>query len=322
MTKINGSNPTPIVKVMMMQKNEGPRLARWLTHYAALFGMSNLLIFDNGSDDPYTHALLDEAERCGAHVRRDLNTPFDFQNKGGHFTNIIRSLNHDAEYDFALPVDCDELLCAFTEDGLSMSKEDVMNELLRLKPLDCSFLIELSLFNLPGLENEGWYAPHRHFQKGFVPAYRDAMIDNGHHAPSLAHTTELRATRFVYLHSHNRPYEEMLRLCRNKLIPEMDHPDDVLDDEKILEYITRPGCPGSHLGYMLLKTQEEYENSYKDEVQLYFRDGLTLIRTKDGQLRRWDAAAYLERHPDVAGYESGPLAHYLMHGAREGRSLS
>lgn len=305
----------------MMQKNEGPRLARWLTYYAALFGMENLLIFDNGSEDPYSLALLDEAERCGAHVRRDLVTAFDFQNKGGHFTNVIRSLNHDMNYDFALPVDCDELLCVFTEEGLSSKKEDIFAEFVRLKPFDYPFRIELSLFNLPGHEHEGWYAPNRHFHKGFVPAYYDTMIDNGHHAPALAHTTEVKTTRFVYLHSHHRPYQEMIDLSRAKLMPEMANPDDVFDKQKILDYLARPHCPGSHLGYMLLRSQDEYENLYQDEVQIYFREGLTMIRPRGGGLHIWNSAAYLARHPDVVHYEAGPLAHYLMHGCLEGRSL-
>lgn len=43
-----------------------------------------------------------------------------------------------------------------------------------------------------------------------------------------------------------------------------------------------------------------------------------LVRTarRDG----FDAAFYLARNPDVAGYRRGPLAHYLRHGWREGRA--
>lgn len=320
-TKITAPARPPIVKVMMMQKDEGPRLARWLTHYACLFGMENLLIFDNGSEEVTTLALLDEAERCGAHVRRDLDTAFDFQNKGGHFTNVIRSLNQDAEYDFALPVDCDELLCVFTETGLSLGKADILAEFARLKPWGCPFRIELSLFNLPGDGHEGWYAPNRHFHKGFVPAYHDATIDNGHHAPALANTTDVKMTRFVYLHSHNRPYQEMIDLSRAKLMPEMESPDDVFDRQKILAHLSRPHCPGSHLCHMLLRSHDEYETLYRDEVHIYFREGLPLIRSRSDRLHVWNSHAYLARHPDVAGYESGPLAHYLMYGFPEGRSL-
>lgn len=306
----------PIVKVMMMQKDEGPRLTRWLAHYGHIFGMENLIIFDNGSHDPLTLSLLKEAERHGSHVRYDLRRTGDFREKGQHFTNVIASLDHDIHYDFALPVDCDEILCVFTEDGLSLHKNDILAEFERLTPYRSAFTIHLSLFNVP--QKDGWYAPRRLFPKGFVPAHCGARIDNGHHFPVSNEDPTATLTRFTYLHHHHRPYQEMMRRARAKLALEVD---DISDLEKLREH-ERQGLPGGHLVHTILQTRRRYNATYDNEIQLYFQgSGVLLRRPHDKELYVWNAQRYLERHPDTASYDPGPLSHYLTYGAPEGREL-
>ncbi|MXV44541.1 hypothetical protein GS501_05695 [Saccharibacter sp. 17.LH.SD] len=305
-----------IVKVMMMQKNEGPRLARWLTHYGQIFGMENLLIFDNGSSDKFTISLLNEAEYRGAHVRRDLNRPVDFQMKGQHYNNVIASLDHDEEYDFALPVDCDETLCVFTEGGLSLDARDIHAEFERLKSYRGAFSIGLSLFNVPN--REGWYAPNRFFPKGFVPARCGARIDNGHHFPTSSEVPESFLTRFTYLHNHHRPYREMIRNARAKLALEVEN----VTDKELLREHARRALPGGHLVHLLLGTQADYYTMYKNEVQLYFQGNDVLLQEPGKKnVRYWDAKRYRECHPDTVVYEAGLLSHYLTYGAPEGREL-
>ncbi|MXV35373.1 MULTISPECIES: glycosyltransferase family 2 protein [unclassified Saccharibacter] len=306
----------PVVKVLMMQKDEGPRLARWLTHYGQIFGMKNLILFDNGSQDPFTLALLKEAERHGCHVRYDLTSTGDFREKGQHFTNVIASLDHDVHYDFALPVDCDELLCAFTEDGLSLQKEAIYEELERLKPCRGPLTINLSLFNVP--QQEGWYAPRRLFPKGFVPARCGARIDNGHHFPTSQEEPNSTLTRFTYLHNHHRPYQEMINRAKAKLALEVN---DISDLEELREHESK-GLPGGHLVRTILQNRRQYNATYNNEVQLYFRgNGILLRRPREKEVHIWDSQRYLERHPDTASYVPGPLSHYLTYGAPEGREL-
>lgn len=303
-----------IVKVMMMQKNEGNYLARWLAHYQYLFGAHNLYIFDNGSDDPYTLSLLQEAQYQGVHVDRTLSQKEDWQRKGAHFTSMIEALDRDEHYDFALPVDCDEIICVFTERGLSLNKNDILEEFSRLKSFRCAFGMNFSLFNVPN--HHGWYAPNRHFPKGFVPARCQAIIDDGHHFPISQEDNTRLITRLTYLHHHHRPFNEMQELSRQKLALEVD----IHDRNKLLEH-AQHARPGGHLVRFLLEEKKDYEQMYNNEIQFFFDGGDIILKTPQG-VRFWNKDAYLKRHPDVASYEPGPLNHYLMYGYHEKRELS
>lgn len=303
-----------VIKVIMMQKNEGPFLARWLAHYGFIFDMNNLIILDNGSTDPYTLALLNEAEYRGAIIERSLTKPEDFQHKGRHFTSLISALDQDDEYDFALPVDCDELIAVFTNTGLSIGKEKILAEFETLKGQRSGFAIAPSLFNVP--LQQGWFSPNRHFPKGFVPSRCGAVIDDGQHFPASMEIAGQVATKFTYLHFHNRPHEEMQAYCRAKLSLEID---DVTDIEKLRDHELH-ARPGGHLVRSLLLDEKGYSQIYDNDVQLYFEGNGVMLRTPHG-LRLWDAKRYLMRHPDTQAYAPGPLCHYLMHGFTEGREL-
>ncbi|MCQ8241544.1 glycosyltransferase family 2 protein [Rhizosaccharibacter radicis] len=93
-------------------------LAQWINHYSTPFGLSNLPVMDNGPRDRKTIDILKTAESRGMNVMWGYDTPHDFRRKGGHLGNIIKGIR-DAigGYDFALPVDCDELLAVVAPRG-------------------------------------------------------------------------------------------------------------------------------------------------------------------------------------------------------------
>lgn len=307
-----------VVKVLMMEKDEVENLARWLAHYAYLFGFENLTIFDNGSTNPATISLLKSAESRGAIVRYDLNVTRDFHLKGIHFTSVIKGWDNDAAYDFALPVDCDEFLAVFDEHGLTRDREAIHRHFDALKGQQASLRIDTSLFNVPG--RRGWYAPVRHFFKGFVAARTLDFCDNGHHAP-LTLNKQVASSSFTYLHEHHHPYEEWRRRLRVKVEGLVD-----LDDEAAMRhYLTIPGAEGVHAVASLLIGEAAYLSLYEDEIQLRPAgggSGHVVLEGPGVPMQLWDAAAYLRRHPDVHVYEIGTLQHYLRHGFHEGRALA
>lgn len=157
-----------VVRVVMMQRDEGALLMAWLSHYSGLFGMERLTIFDNGSTDPLTLHLLARAETCGATVRRDFTDPADFHAKGLHFVNEMRRWDAGPDYDFALPVDCDEFLAVVCDETISPRRADVHQEFARLVGERRALRIGTSLFNV--VDRPGWFAVDTDFIKGFVPA--------------------------------------------------------------------------------------------------------------------------------------------------------
>ena len=304
------------VRVIMMQRDEGEMLSRWLVHYSGLFGIKNLTVLDNGSVDPYTIALLREAEAAGADVMWQFNTPHDFHNKGGHFGNIIRHWDSSFRYDYALPVDCDEILAVFAEDGLSTDYDPIHQELSRLKYLRCALRLDMSLFNVP--ERSNWFAPVRHFHKGFLPAYSLEILDNGFHEPRSRLQEGFRSTRLTYLHWHNRDYDELLERIRTKLQSVVN----VDDREALAEYSKKPGAVGGHMIQMLLSDKASYRTLYDQDVKVYVAPGgaSNLLQRPDG-ISFWSAHEYLEANRDVRPYELTALHHYLRVGFFEKRSL-
>lgn len=302
----------------MMQKNEGDTLARWLMHYSTLFGFENLTILDNGSTDLRTISMLQSAESAGVTVRWDLNQPHDFHRKGGHLTNIVRGWDGMFDYDFALPVDCDELLAVFTEAGLSCRRDAIHDAFDVLKGRLCAFRIETSLFNVPA--RDGWYAPVRHFHKGFVPARSILVCDDGHHEPRSRLVDEIISSSFTYLHDHHGRYVDWQAKLRNKVAGLVD-PDDTV---ALQAYISRPHAEGAHAVEALLTSEARYLELYGTEIQVMPGRGLSDMVLLEGPgvpARFWDPQAYLAINPDVRGYEIGSLQHYLRHGFLEGRRL-
>ena len=299
----------------MMQKNEGDALARWLVHYCGLFGPRNLTILDNGSDEKLTLRYLDAAERSGVAVLRQFVRSHDFHEKGGHFGNIIKSWDHDHEYDFALPLDCDEILAVFTPAGLSSAFDDVHQEFDRLLGTRQALRLDMTLFNVP--ERPGWFAPIRHFHKGFLPAGSLHQLDNGQHAPTSRLERGYLSTRFTYLHWHNLSFKETVRRAKIKLKGYVD-PDD---RDALLRYVKTPGAPSSHAAEIVLRTREEFLHMYDNDVQVFAGSSHSANIIQAGQTTfLWDSQRYLELHKDVAErYELTALHHYLRMGFSEGR---
>lgn len=304
------------VRVLMMQKDEDENLSRWLSHYSRLFGLHNLTIMDNGSTSPYTMDLLHSAEKGGAMIIRGYDTQHDFQNKGGHFNNIIKSWDAEYEYDFALPVDCDEIIVAFSDSGLSLEPQDIHSVLDRLKGERRALRLDMSLFNIPG--SPGWFTPVRHFHKGFVAAKSLEGIDNGQHAPWTKYTQEYIDTRLSYLHYHNRPYNELIARTKSKLSDLVD----VENRDALIRYLDQPLPAGGHLIEILLTPEDKYFSKYDGDLKIFIPDfpGGCALDLGSGWVD-WNPQSYLAANKDVAGYDLGPLHHYLRYGFLEKRSI-
>ena len=299
-------------------RDEGDMLARWLTHYSGLFGFENLSIMDNGSSDPWTLSLLKDAEARGTHIYWHLNTHHDFLRKGGHIGNIVHHWDAEYNYDFALPVDCDELLGVFTENGLSLDKQKIHTAFEELLGRHSAFRIETSLFNVP--ERPDWYAPIRHFHKGFLASHSLEICDDGHHEPISRRHAGYQSTRLTYLHNHNRPFENWRARLKNKLSGLVD----VDDLDALRAYGNIPRAEGAHLVASLFMSQKDYLHQYDDDVRLSVGPGCTetVVIERPGLAPRiWDNTAYLRKNPDVHGYALGALQHYLRHGFHENRDL-
>lgn len=310
------------IKIFSMQKDEEERLVNFLNHYKKLVKHpSDITIFDNGSTRELTCAILAQAELEGVTVIRDFSRFEDFRNKGNIIADHIRHVDLTGEcYDFALPVDCDELLAVFTKDKMSIDPVDIDAHFNELKGHHGAFRIDISLFNHPVHKN--FYHPERYFYKGFIKSGTVKDIDLGFHVPTSRLEPGYLSTSFVYLHYHHTTYQQWRALAKNK-VRQWVNPDD---EKALAAFIADPsrGETGAYAIKCLQMSEDDYNCQYDDKPQLVFYTDLDVIwvSTPNGQRVRWNGQAYNQRHLDVKAYYPGALMHYLRQGYYENRALS
>ena len=121
-------------KCLMMQRDETLMLRAWLRYHAHLFGFENLVVYDNGSINKDTIELLARAERAGADVRRQHDQASDFEHRHIHFRRLAEMWDQDGDgYDLSIPLECDEFLAVYTEDGVSCARGSILEALEQLE---------------------------------------------------------------------------------------------------------------------------------------------------------------------------------------------
>ena len=78
------------IALVMMQKNERLLLDYWLSYHQVITDPASIFVFDNGSTDPQTLAILRAAEESGISVSRDYSRQKDYYDRGIIFANFIK----------------------------------------------------------------------------------------------------------------------------------------------------------------------------------------------------------------------------------------
>ncbi|MFT8896244.1 MAG: glycosyltransferase family 2 protein [Acetobacter sp.] len=325
----------------MMQRDETLLLEAWFRYYGYLFGFENLCVFDNNSTDPAVIETLKTYERAGADIHWGHNRPEDFLGRNEHFKNIIRHWDSGGNYDFVLPVDCDEFLSVFTEDGLSCSRKSIHSAFDALIGDKRAFEIKSMLFNVP--TRPGYFRPEQHVRTFLAAGTLDNM-DFGLQGCSSRISPDRRITDFTFIHMHNKPFGTLLQHTRYKLEKAVP-----LDNPKILAGYHGPEA--RLIRYLGMK-EEDYLQQFDNGVFLRFQgladllialgiadhyltegpsqtsdttDGIDFIDVSKGKVTKticFNPAAYLRLNADVRAARIMPLRHYISHGREEGRPFT
>lgn len=329
------------VKCVMMQRDETLLLEAWFRHYGYLFGFENLVVLDNGSVEPSVLATLDTYEKAGVRVFRGLGKAKDFEAKGEYARRIIEFWDATEDYDFAIPVDCDEFLSVYTEEGFTCSREAIHAYLDGLIGEKRALQIRFSPGNVPGVP--GCFMP-MDFPKKFVASKTVGEVDLGYHAITSRVEEGFVETRLAYLHMHHKPFDMLVEHASRKLRDRVDVTD--------LEALRNFSGAGMHLIEYFFMTEEEYLGRFKNGVYLRFPGALNhfraigvrseffgtmqpaapatptdlveLVKVEDGRITRtktFRAGKYLELYPDVAASGMKAFYHYLAFGMGEKRRL-
>ena len=350
-----GERKMPRVACIMMQKDEQFVLKPWLAYYGYLFGFENLFVFDNGSELAEVRNILAAYEAKGVTVDRTYSSREAYRAKAEIIGAQITRLDSRREYDFLIPLDCDEFIVLKEDAGYSPSRDDILAYL-------GSLIGETRLLRFPyQLANHPLHPDIYHyftFFKIFFPPDTFTWMDHGHHMGQSSKAEGFRDTRLIHLHFHYKPLD--LQVERAKLGWVGSVSTD--DRSQLADY----NGPSGHLVPYFLKTKEQYYADFLDKPYFYLpqlrellgsldapldlptepvredlavkvngRDpssrfdgsGITTLiphRTPAGVnfvVAEFNEALYLAANPALVRPDVRPLSHFCLHGFREGRPL-
>ncbi|MEW2925033.1 glycosyltransferase family 2 protein [Pseudomonas juntendi] len=252
------------IACLMMQKNEGPLLQSWIDYHVELFGPHNIFIYDNGSTDTVTKEVLSSAQKSGVNVEYEFSTRKHFEDKGNIFTAKIHELEATGDYDFFFPLDGDEFLAVEIDEGvLSVEPEVVKSSLTAYLESPDVLMISSEYNNNPMARD---YYKRRDIQrKCFFAKNACASLDMGYHN-GKAKSSELEVkTPVVYLHFHNKTYDNYQRSAREKMIGRVKD----FSEETLRAHLAERKI-GFHVIPALLKSREEYEAGFDIGGHVYF----------------------------------------------------
>ncbi|MDE1897339.1 MAG: glycosyltransferase family 2 protein [Rhodospirillales bacterium] len=235
------------VACVLMQKNEVNALEPWLLYHAHLFGMENLCVIDHFSTHPKILNTLSWYEHEGLQVVR-LPPEADYQRKGEFVTAQLTRLDKTGNYDFLMPLDCDEFLALRRDDGgFTCNRAEIHACLASYAGRAETLEVKQNLLNILGHPGRFWVFP---YQKVFFSAGHVGVVDHGSHTDVLGRGNGLLETPLVYLHFHHKSWEEQVKAGKEKLRPFVD-----VDDPQALEAF-------KGIGWHLLVHMNAGEDSY------------------------------------------------------------
>jgi len=327
----------------MMQRNEAALLEPWILYYADLFGLENLEIIDHGSDDPWVLSVLVRYERRGLTVHRHFADPKDFLRKGEIVQSIIAEWDRTRDYDFALPVDCDEFI-VFCGGQITSDPGRIHFYLDYIRDVDATFQINRTLLNVP--DDPGFFLPQA-VGKSLIRRGTIVRLDNGFHLPVTIHERRL-VVQLGIIHLHNRSFSEVRRFAEMKLATLID----------VADHGARSNFDGEgrHLLSYFEMNEQFYLWRYARSPAVYLPSLLThfqglgvslsacfgrepapieparcasgfLVRVPDADgsgftITEFEEATYLGRYPELGETAPWLLAHYLDTGYKEQRVAS
>jgi hypothetical protein len=231
----------------MMQRNETHCLRPWLVYHGNLFGYANLFVIDHGSDRPDVMATLIDYARRGVKVER-LLPEADFRDKAEFVSAALLRADATADYDFLLPLDCDEFVTMRDESGAPCCAEEQIHRYLEtLTGEEAPLQVDENFLNLLGHRELFFALP---YLKVFFTGGNAGTVDAGSHRSVSRADEPVRRTRLVYTHYHHKPYATQLRMSREKLRGYVD----VNDRAALADY----SGIGRHLVPHLMKSEAEY----------------------------------------------------------------
>lgn len=250
-----------------MQKDEVFLLRPWLAYHGYLFGFENIFVLDNGSTRFQVRATLSEFARKGVHVDWSHDTREDYLAKGDLIGDEIRMLDSTHEYDFLVPLDCDEFIVLRTEADIICEQGAILSYLATLAGERRILRFPYQLANHPLFPD---FYHYYSFFKVFFPAGTFMPVDHGHHVIMNHPEAEVMDTRLIHLHFHHKTFDMKQAQARQSWVGTAN-----VDDREIMANYSGPSA---HLNRFFLQTKDQYYASFHDLVHFHLPQFRALLR--------------------------------------------
>jgi hypothetical protein len=248
------------VAILMMQKNESELLDKWLRYHGYLFGFDNLYVYDNGSEDKSIHQTLKNYISLGVNVDFEHKDKTHFENKGNLFLDKINQLQNDRpDYDFYIPLDCDEFIGFLDDEGnVSCDKTGLKAQLSQYVDVQDLLMFDSQYYNSSVSDVLFNKQPYRKclFYKNTIKS-----LDVGFHWGKVKNSDKEQRTRLIQFHFHNKPFAIGKEHAREKL------KDRVKDFE--LATLNNYQGPGLHLVRFFNQGESSYVNNQLKQTHVY-----------------------------------------------------
>ena len=220
---LNGLNSTqwkklpPNVTLITFQKNEFDIINEWMEYHTYIFGVENVILIDNFSDDKRVIESLKNWEQKGVKIIWD-------QGPYNHKGNLILQAGKNSKKDILIPIDIDEFLAIFDENGIPIiSKDLILREVRRFQNSAFSSLGLRPYYNSISINTNDTLGSLEYFLKNsytekhakkMVKTDHILKIDHGSHKIQFIDDTlyqQSSTKRLGYLHYHHRGPERTLQ---------------------------------------------------------------------------------------------------------------
>jgi len=345
----------PRVACVMMQKDERYLLEPWLAYYGNLFGFENLFVLDNGSKLHCVRQTLARYEEMGVTINRLFKERYHYDAKGEYLGCLIRALDSVGDYDFIIPLDCDEFVCLKTEQAYDFSPGTILDYLADLKGERRVLRFPYQLANHP-LQADIYY--YFSFFKVFFASSTFDGLDHGHHVGRSKLDNGIRDTDLVQLHFHHKIFDSLIEQAKTSWV------GNIAIGE--LHGAANYQGPSTHLAAYFSMTKEDYYEGFLRRPYFFLPEFRALIESLGVPLRlpvepiidrfliqvvdeslsipldapgvpvliprmgptgiefiasKFDEASYLKANPDLISAKVDPSYHFTTYGFREGRPV-
>jgi hypothetical protein len=236
--------------ILLFTKNEGPILQAWIRHHVSLVKPQSIYIFDNGSSDPFTCQVLDEAQALGCNVDLRFKLKEHFEGKGSIMISKMAELDLLGGFDFYFMLDTDELLACDVAGSIAVDGISIRQALAKLPVKGSPYMVSKAILGHPSLA--GHFRPIE-IQKTFFASKTAATLDIGYHVGTSKNGLPPINTSFVFLDFHFMSFMETKKRALEKLAHRVD-----ISDQSALSNLVLTRGKGFHLVQELEMDASEY----------------------------------------------------------------